>query len=183
MNLKAGWGPLTLLLCILLAACAAWIHIMAVDGNLRWRWVVVVGILIALCLVAGVLVNGRLAGILIDDRNRISLARLQWVAWLIVVLSGYFVEALWNAAQTNHFPEIQPELFILLGIVSGSPVVSNLIVDAKKRAPESPPTSQVQQTEPRLAEGDSPRQKELSPNLVTAGPVRRRRLWADGQRV
>jgi hypothetical protein len=92
----------------------------------------------ALCMVAGILVNGRIDGVLIDDRNRISLERAQWVAWLIVLLGGYFVEAVWNVAHGAAFPKMEPELFGLLGIVSVSPVISNIIVDSKKQPTAAP---------------------------------------------
>jgi hypothetical protein len=133
-----AWGSLTLLLLILLAACAVWIGKSTDHSQLRWQYVTVTAILVALCIVAGVLVNGRLEGVLIDDRNRMSLARMQWVAWIIVLLGAYFVEAVWNVAHSGSFPEMQIELFSLLGIVSGSSVVSSLIVDAKKRPPVVP---------------------------------------------
>jgi hypothetical protein len=160
MSQKA-WGPLTLLLLILLAGCAVWIARSADSADIRWQWGVVLAIILGLCVLAGFLVNGRPEGILIDDRNRMSLERVQWVAWLIVLLSAYFVEAVWNVAHSFSFPAMQTELFGLLGIVSGSPVVSNLIVDAKKRTPPSPTAAQEVQAVQPLAGADAPGQKGL----------------------
>jgi hypothetical protein len=151
-----AWGLLTLLLMILVATCAVWIGKSADHSQLRWEYVAVTAILVALCIVTGVLVNGRLDGVLISDRNRISLARVQWVAWMIVLLGAYFVEAVWNVAHSGSFPEMQTHLFGLLGIVSGSSVVSSLIVDAKMRSPV--PSGQPQAVQP-LAAGDDPGHK------------------------
>jgi hypothetical protein len=170
-----AWGSLTLLLLIAIAGCATWIAISGIaadHSDLRWQFVVVAVILVGLCIVAGILVNGRPAGILIDDRNRMSLERVQWVAWIIVLLGAYFVEAIWNVAHGGSFPDMQPELFGLLGIVSGSAVVSNIVVDAKKRSPAMPPDQQA--TQP-LAAGDSPGQKGLMDINYNVGDA----SWAD----
>jgi len=172
---QRAWGWLTILFVILLGACAVWIAKSADHSYTRLQWVCVVAIFVALSLFAGFLVNGRLAGILIDDRNRMSLERVQWVAWLIVLLSAYFVQAIWDVATSAGFPQMQMQLFGLLGIVSGSPVVSNLIVDSKKRTPVSPTAmANIQATQP-LATGDAPGQKglmDLNHNVDEAN-------WAD----
>jgi hypothetical protein len=157
---RTGWALLTLLLLILLAACAVWVaEIKVPKGTLiQWQWIAVLFTFLALCIIAGILVNGRADGILISDRNRLSLERFQWVAWLVILLSGYFIEAIWNVAHGFNFPSMQQDLFVLLGIVSASPIVSNLIVDTKKRAPEGSSNLQRQAVQP-LAMGDSPAQK------------------------
>jgi hypothetical protein len=152
-----AWGPLTLLLLILLALCAVWIEKSIDHSQLRWQYIAVTAVLVVLCIVAGVLVNGRLEGVLIGERNRMSLARLQWVAWMIVLLGAYFVEAVWNVTHSGSFPEMQTQLFGLLGIISGSSVVSSLIVDAKMRSPIVP-SGQPRAVQPR-ADGDHPGNK------------------------
>lgn len=103
-----------------------------VQANLRGSWIAVTVVLTAFCIRAGLLVNGRAAGILIDDRNWMSLSRLQWVAWFSVLLRGYFTEAIWNAANSRTFPYMQADLWVLLGITGATAVSSNLIVDNKK---------------------------------------------------
>jgi hypothetical protein len=155
-----AWGALTLLLLILLVACAVWIGRSSDHSQLRWQFAAIASVLVALCVVAGVLVNGRPEGILINDRNRMSLARVQWIAWIIVLLGAYFVEAVWNVAHSGDFPDMQTQLFGLLGIASVSPIVSSLIVDAKKRSPVIP-TGQPdeQQALQPLAAGDFPGRK------------------------
>jgi hypothetical protein len=105
--------------------------------------VVVELVLIGLCLVAGLMVHSRIDGILIDDRNRISLSRFQWVVWLVLILGAYFTESIWNRSQNLAFPIIQTQLLALLGISSGSAVVSNVIAENKKTTP-SPAAVPVQ---------------------------------------
>jgi hypothetical protein len=144
------WPSLTVLLLFLLFVCVWWI-VISVNGaaprapDLQEQWIAVGVVLIALCAVSGLFVNGRVDGILIDDRNRISLARLQWVAWFTVLLSAYFVGAVVNlkSGVPYKFPMMEPHLFGLIGLASGSTVVSNLIVDSKKSAPGVASTAPV----------------------------------------
>jgi hypothetical protein len=160
-----AWGSLTLLLLILLAACAVWIGKSTDHSQLRWQYIAVTAILVALCIVAGVLVNGRLEGVLISDRNRMSLARVQWVAWMIVLLGAYFVEAVWNVAHSFSFPEMQTESFGLFGIISGSSIVSSLIVDAKMRPPVVP-SGQPQAVQPQAVQPQAVQPQAVQPQAV-----------------
>jgi hypothetical protein len=160
-----AWGSLTVLLLVALAGCGLWIALTRDPALFLTQWIVVMAILLALCILAGVLVNGRPDGILIDDRNRISLERFQWVCWLILLLGGYFAEAVWNIAHAADlasgavFPQMQNELFLLLGIVSVSPVISNVIVDSKKRTPEpAAGAAQLAAQQPLAANDPSARQ-------------------------
>jgi hypothetical protein len=156
-----SWGSLSVILFALLVACGAWIYLSHDPAQLRTQWIAVELLFVVLCIVVGILVNGRPDGILINDRNRIGLERTQWVAWLIVLLGGYFVAAIWNVTQGTAFPTMQTDLFALLGIVSISPVISNVIVDNKKNqsprsaaAPAAPAAAPPEQ----LTGGDDPRQ-------------------------
>jgi len=147
------WGRLVLLFVVALGCSGVWI-LYPYPDSLRIKWIVISLLILGQCAVAGSMVNGRLDGILIDDRNRINLERFQWVAWLIVLLGGYFVECFANVAAGQSFPTIQPQLLILLGIVSASPVISNMITDAKKQLPVPSPQKTVQP----MSRGDAPDQ-------------------------
>jgi len=145
----------------------------------QWYWVLTVGLVIALCALAGYLVNQRIDGILINDRNRISLGRLQWVAWLIVLMSGLFVEALWNAGiGADHgaaIPTMPDQLLALLGIVSGTTVVGGVISNSKKQtAPVAAPTAAGAASAP-VAAGDSP----LNAGQMDANASPAEASWAD----
>ncbi|MGA2042517.1 MAG: hypothetical protein ABSG83_04005 [Roseiarcus sp.] len=142
-NGQSSWGWLTVLLLLALLACGyLTAHRTVVGESIRPEWVAVTATLVALCALAGYLVNSRFDGILIDDRNRVSLSRLQWVAWFVVLISGYFTESIANvvihwgatAPPTDPFPTIAPELLGLIGIASASPVASSMIVVNKKQA-------------------------------------------------
>lgn len=136
---SVGWGGATLIGVVLLGANAYWIAYEAnfssgKSGMLVEQWLCVLASLLIVCIVIGTLAKGRIIGIFIDERNRISLARFQWVVWFLVLFSSYFVGCVWDATQEGgDLPAIEPDLFGLIGITSGSVVVSNLVVDTKKR--------------------------------------------------
>src|SRR5215831_8426150 len=127
------WAWFTILFLLLLTADAIWISHGGLT-RLKWPWFFVMAIIIGMSMWAGWMINGRIDGILIDERNRISLSRFQWVMWLALILGGYFTEALWNLANGAGAPVIQQDLLVLLGLSSGSAVTSGLIVEAKKHA-------------------------------------------------
>jgi hypothetical protein len=150
---RRQWSWFTAGLILALIAVAVWIAKSTDAANpaatsLQYQWVFVAAILTAFCALSGYLINGRFDGILIDDRNRVSLSRLQWVTWFIVLLGGYFTEAVWNMAHGQAYPLMQQDLFILLGIVSGSAVTSNVIVDSKKAANGQSATGQSTNSQP-----------------------------------
>jgi hypothetical protein len=133
-----GWGWLVVAFVFALAICAWWIAAKADPTWLRTQFLVVEAVLVGLCMVAGIMIHSRVDGILIDDRNRISLSRFQWVVWLILILGSYFAEVIWNITQGTAFPVIQTQLLALLGISSGTAVVSNVITENKKTTPPPP---------------------------------------------
>jgi hypothetical protein len=164
-----AWGSLSIVALALLVVCGVWICLSRDPAQLRMQWFCVELLFVALCVTVGIQVNGRPDGILIDDRNRISLERTQWVAWLIVLLGGYFTAAMWNVTHGAAFPTMQTDLFALLGIVSVSPVISNVIVDNKKNQapqpaagggltaqPASPATGGTVAPPEQLTAGDDP---------------------------
>jgi len=171
------WAALTILFIGAMVACSFWTasSAWALDStHIRTQWLVMEAILLSLCIGAGYLVNHRPDGVFINSDNRISLERAQWIAWLAVLLGGFYIESIWNVAvgwedlQKGSFPDMQPELYALLGIVSGSVVVSNVIVDGKKNAPNAPPPPQ----NPQIG---TPTQKGLIDQNVSPSEA----SWAD----
>jgi hypothetical protein len=155
------WGVFVIAVVVALALCAWWIAATKSPAWVQWQFVIVEFLLIALCIVANA---GRVDGILIDDRNRISLSRFQWVVWLVLILGAYFLESIWNTSQNLAFPVIQTQLLALLGISGGTAVVSNLISENKKTT-APPPAMPVQA--PVSAEPANPPTRMSS----TSGPM------------
>lgn len=99
--------------------------------------------------IAGHGVVGLWLGLLIDERNRMTLSRLQLVLWMIVILAGFLVAALRNttfdasALERAHLASplsvvVPPQLWLLLGISTTSLVASPLIRGTKMAAPADP---------------------------------------------
>ncbi len=107
-----------------------------------WVWLAIMLLLLAFALVAGHGVVGRWTGLLIDERNKMSLSRLQMVMWTILILSGFLAVALVNIRLVPPQPEplaihIPQELWLLMGISTTSLVGSPLLKSRKQdREPE-----------------------------------------------
>jgi hypothetical protein len=93
-------------------------------------------LMFAFAAVIGKIINNRWTGILIDERNRMSLSRFQIVIWTIIIVSAYFAIASARIAAEEDDPlaiAIDPSLWALLGISSTSLVGTPLILDSKKK--------------------------------------------------
>ena len=91
-----------------------------------------IGIL-ALAIALGLGTKGRVTGIWIDERNRVSLARAQVTLWTIVALGGFATIALYNVGLAGPvaFPQIPAAIAAALGIAFASPMISALILNSK----------------------------------------------------
>jgi hypothetical protein len=89
-------------------------------------------------IVIGWLVNDRWTGAFIDNRNRMSLSKLQAAAWTAVVLAGLATAAVFNilaqgstAAATNLNITIPGELLLAMGISATSLVATPGLLSLK----------------------------------------------------
>jgi hypothetical protein len=69
-----------------------------------WGWVIALVLLGVFAAVAGQGNTGLWRGLLIDERNKISLSRLQLTLWTIVVLSGFLSAVFSNLAAGQPQP-------------------------------------------------------------------------------
>lgn len=105
------------------------------------RWVGIMLLMAAFILLAGQGVTGLLYGALIDERNKVSLSRLQLVIWSILIISAFLTAALmnvWGGVADPLAIAVPEEVWLLLGISATSFVGSPLIKSAKREQPESP---------------------------------------------
>jgi len=80
-------------------------------------------------------ITGCFLGVLIDERFKMSLSRMQLFLWTVVILSGYLTAALANlsAGQANPLSIAVPvQLWALMGISTTSLVGSPLLKSTKK---------------------------------------------------
>ncbi|MGJ5208143.1 hypothetical protein [Bradyrhizobium sp. HKCCYLR20261] len=86
-----------------------------------------------LAIALGLGTKGRVDGIWIDERNRVSLARAQVTLWTIVALGGFATIALYNVGlgAPVAFPQIPASIAAALGIAFAAPMISALILKTK----------------------------------------------------
>ncbi|HZS30265.1 MAG TPA: hypothetical protein VFA37_03300 [Gaiellaceae bacterium] len=86
-------------------------------------WLSTLGLLLALALLVGRIVTGDWRGILVDTRNKLSIARLQLLLWTAFVLSAYLAAALANVAAGTPDPlgiSVPEGLWAALGVSTAS---------------------------------------------------------------
>lgn len=106
----------------------------------RWLWGVYPATVLLMLLGVvsiGVTLNNRPSGLIIDERNRMSLSKLQMLAWTLVVVSALIVFAAYNVR--NALPpggaplqiDIPPELLFAMGIAAASFVATPTVLSLK----------------------------------------------------
>lgn len=102
-----------------------------------FAWLVIALLLGAFTAVVGSGITGVRRGVLIDNRHRMSLSRLQMVLWTLLVLSTYLAAALANVGLGDPHPldvSIPSELWIVMGISTASLVAAPAALAVKHRA-------------------------------------------------
>lgn len=108
----------------------------ALDWSRLYAWGCCLIGLISLMAVAGYEVRGRVWGVLIDERNRYSLSRLQISLWTVLVLASLYVVFIANTVRgTASFEalnvNIDPNLVVLMGFSIASFVAAPLALSRK----------------------------------------------------
>jgi len=133
-------SALSILICVAIVAIAPRF---AVHNALVVLWVEVFA-LTALMIAVGVSVTHRFWGILINERNVMSLSRFQAVLWTVLILADYATILLGRAWQGMSLVDakdlLRPDLLMLMGISYGS-AVGTSIVNANKAGKHTPPTA------------------------------------------
>jgi hypothetical protein len=141
-----GWLAVIVLLMLFGTVLSPpWVGLLAPPGMARQplpggrllAWALTLVLMIGFAAVAGHGCTGRWLGLLIDERNRMSLPRLQMAAWTLLVLSAFFTAVLCNLAAWALHPTGMPatamavviptELWLAMGISTASLVAPPLI--------------------------------------------------------
>ena len=145
-----GWHTFSLLVIIVAVALVG----LQVPSRDRFvAWLVILALLTLFAVIAGHGVTGLWRGLLIDERNRMSLSRLQMTLWSILVVSGFLTAALSNLAAGQPDPlsiAIPGELWLAMGMGTTSPVGSPLIKSTKKD--KQPDEKERQETLEKMAQ-------------------------------
>ena len=113
----------------------------AADTNAGYRharliaWLATLGLFTGFALVLGHGLTGLARGVFVDERNKLSVSRLQMFLWTVLVLSSYLSAALANVGLgageplAVHIPE---PLWLAMGVSTGSLVASPLVLHRAK---------------------------------------------------
>lgn len=110
----------------------AWNGLTSNVENRLSSWYVTIALMTAFGVFLGYAITGYWRGILIDDRNKLSLSRLQILIWSLVILSALFTAILTNT-EIDGFAapldiNVPQQLWILMGISTAAAVGSPLIL-------------------------------------------------------
>ena len=111
----------------------------------RWGWFVVATSMVVYLPFLGKWISGRPLGILISERNLMSLSRFQMTAWTVLLPSSFFAIALKrlhvlassHAARTLSI-SVDWRLWALIGISATSVVGTPLLLSSKTGQPADP---------------------------------------------
>lgn len=136
-----------------LAFFAALYFIYTKSDNALTNWYWLMGLFVLVLAVIGKVMCGTFKGVFVDDRNVMSLSRVQMLAWSILVLTAVLAMVLQNVQSANGVclvdltkgcvPEIQPELWLLMGFSTATLVASPVLLSNSGAA--KPEAAQMEQ--------------------------------------
>lgn len=122
-------------------AAAAFVNIAYASGLGKTKvavWLITLAMIALLCACIGKAIANRWDGVLVDGRNRVSLSRLQMLAWTLLVLSGLTTAAAGNLAIAGNTAAlaivIQDELLAVMGIAATSLAATPALLKLKESA-------------------------------------------------
>ncbi len=136
-------------------------------------------LLLVVLLLLGKAITGSWRGVLIDERNVISLSRFQLLAWTWLILPAYAVAVLWNLQQSGTQAidsiALDSSLWLLMGISTTSLAASPLILNGKKTL--TPASIELQRTFAQLQQqGDLTSSHQ---GLVVTNQSLQQAKWSD----
>src|SRR5258708_7137248 len=132
-----------------------------------WNFIALMVLMLLFMITLGIRISGRPAGILINERNLVSLSRFQMVLWTLIILSAYLTAAIGRIHGGSIGDALaiglDPKLWALLGISTTSLVGTPLIQSTKKA--QDPKPQEVAKAETALtAKGEPETQAEITKN-------------------
>lgn len=141
---KNSWLQGTFQLLHRLSAYLTGVGAVAGSASILVPFLLLVAGIAGLTIALGLGTKQRVAGVWIDTRNRVSLARAQVTLWTATALAGYAAFALFNVGFSGiagdaagiagfaAFPAIPTSVAAALGIAAASPMLSALILPLKE---------------------------------------------------
>lgn len=138
---SATWKQWNTWSLIAIVAAIVVVGLRATPDYRRPVWIAVLVLLVAFAFICGKGITGLWRGAFIDERNRISLSRLQMLVWTVVVLAAYLTGALSNIQGDVPNPlyiSIPEQLLVLMGIATTSLVTSPALQQGKREKQANP---------------------------------------------
>jgi hypothetical protein len=112
-----------------------------------WGWFVIAFLMVLYFLFLGRWISGRPLGVLVNERNLMSLSRFQMVSWTVLLLSAFLAIVLKRLSVLSSNPAasplnvaMDPRLWALMGISATSLVGTPLLLSAKASQAPAPNT-------------------------------------------
>ncbi|HAT1644611.1 TPA: hypothetical protein I8Y12_000454 [Raoultella planticola] len=137
-----------------------------------YTWVATLIMMIVFCAAVGYAINGRFMGIVIDNRNRISLSKLQAAAWTILILSVLLTFAMIrvrNGIVDALNIDIKLELMAVMGISLTSFVATPMILNAKINSTNNQQANE--QTNEQVAEQTASKLNVSPGDIISTGKI------------
>jgi hypothetical protein len=128
------------------------------------NWLIDLGTLLAFIVIVGIVGKGRLEGVLIDERNKMSLSRLQTVLWSVVIIGSMVAFALIRLKAGALDPlnvSVPDALLVAVGITTTALAGSPIIRSVKEQSEKRPNADQVRDTGIGLGLSGEPRMRGL----------------------
>jgi hypothetical protein len=150
------------------------------DADQTRAWVIVLVLMTAFAVLNGHGITGVWRGILIDHRNRMSLSRLQILAWTLIVLSALVTSILTNVRLGADAPleVIVPQpLWILMGISAAAAFGAPALL-GNKRSKEADPEEWRRTAHTLMEQGNAAPLAE-DPSIVLRNRTVRDARWSE----
>jgi hypothetical protein len=145
-----------------------------------WFWLGALSLLATSAFIIGHGITGFWRGVLIDQRNMISLSRLQAMLWTLLILSAFLSAALFNLRSGEADPlliAIPPGIWVLMSITATSLVGAPLIHNAKMKQDAKVDRAPHTENQPPNHKVDSSNRTTSGQLIVNTSPVDA--SWAD----
>lgn len=152
-------------------------------GNALINWYWLMGLFVLVLAVIGKVMCGTWKGVFVDERNVMSLSRVQMVAWSIVVLTAVLALVVHNldigdgsclGDATGCVPDIPQQLWLLMGFSTATLVASPVLLSNSGAAePDQKKTEEI--TNALASQGYQTSEQELS------GPLYRNKSPQDAR--
>lgn len=143
-NLSSGWTNIILLILIIAIIAAGF------KASPGLNWLITAAAMLMFCVVLGLHSKGNPLGILINERNLMSLSRFQMLLWTIIILSAYFTMAMMRITDVGVADPlaigIDWHLWALMGISTTSLVGTPMIHSIKKKKEPDKKTGVIEKT-------------------------------------